>query len=42
VYAEFIKRVAEGELVNINVANEAMKQFATRHLEDVNADLNKY
>jgi agmatine deiminase len=39
VYAEFIRRVAEGEIVNINVVNEAMKQKATRHLEDVNADL---
>jgi agmatine deiminase len=39
LYAEFIKRVAEGEKVNINVANEAMKQKALRHLMDVNADL---
>jgi agmatine deiminase len=39
VYAEFIKRVAEGEKVNINVVNEAMKQKATRHLEEANADL---
>ena len=41
VYAEFIKRVAEGELVNINVANDAMKQFALSHLEKVGADLKK-
>ena len=41
VYAEFIKRVAEGELVNINVANEAMKQKAISHLQNVNADLEK-
>jgi len=39
VYAEFIKRVAEGEVVNINVADDAMKQKALRHLEKVNADL---
>ena len=41
VYAEFIKLVAEGELVNINVANEAMKRKAISHLEKVNADLKK-
>lgn len=39
VYAEFVKRVAEGELVNINVADEAMKQFAVQQLEKVGADL---
>lgn len=41
VYAEFVKRVAEGELVNINVANDAMKQAAIAHLEKANADLSK-
>jgi agmatine deiminase len=41
VYAEFIKRVAEGEKVNINVADEKMKQFAISHLEKVGADLKK-
>ena len=41
VYAEFIKRVAEGEMVKINVANEPMKQFAIAHLQNVGADLNK-
>ncbi|MFM9838466.1 MAG: agmatine/peptidylarginine deiminase [Cyclobacteriaceae bacterium] len=41
VYAEFIKRVVEGEIVNINVADEKMKQFAISHLEKVGADLNK-
>jgi agmatine deiminase len=40
VYAEFIKLVAEGEKVNINVANEKMKQTAISHLQKVNADLN--
>jgi agmatine deiminase len=38
-YAEFIKRVAEGETVNINVANEAMREKATRHLNEAGADL---
>lgn len=41
IYAEFIKLVAEGELVNINVADEAMKTKALGHLREVNADLNK-
>jgi len=39
VYSEFIKLVAEGEKVNINVADEAMKQKAIGHLEKANADL---
>ena len=39
VYAEFIKRVAEGEKVNINVLNEGMKQKALGHLQQVGADL---
>ncbi len=38
-YAEFIKRVAEGEFVNINVADEAMIKKATRHLNEAGADL---
>jgi len=33
VYCEFIKRVAEGEKVNINVTDEAMKGHATALLE---------
>ncbi len=41
VYADFIKHVAEGELVNINVVDEAMKGKAIRHLENVGADLSK-
>ncbi len=41
IYAEFIKRVAEGEMVNINVANEPMKQFAVAHLQNTGADLDK-
>lgn len=39
VYAEFVKYVAEGELVNINVADEAMKQKAVSHLEKAGVDL---
>jgi agmatine deiminase len=39
VYAQFIKLVAEGEKVNINVVDEAMKQKALRYLQQVNADL---
>ncbi|MEO5601716.1 MAG: agmatine deiminase family protein [Cyclobacteriaceae bacterium] len=39
VYAEFVKRVSEGEKVNINVADEAMKQKALSHLQRAGADL---
>ncbi|GAA4518316.1 agmatine deiminase family protein [Sphingobacterium thermophilum] len=38
-YSEFIKAVAEDQKVRINVADEAMKNFALRHLEAVNANL---
>lgn len=41
VYAEFIKRVAEGERVNINVRDEAMKQKALGHLQKEEADLSQ-
>jgi agmatine deiminase len=41
VYAEFIKRVAEGEKVNINVLNEAMKQKAWGYLQKAGADLSQ-
>lgn len=40
VYAQFIKLVAEGEKVNINVADEAMKQKALRYVQEAGADLN--
>jgi agmatine deiminase len=40
VYCEFIKRVAEGESVNINVADEAMKQFAVASLLNAGCPLN--
>ncbi len=41
IYARFIKAVAEGERVCINVSDEAMKQKALRHLQAVEADLNR-
>ncbi len=41
VYAEFVKRVAEGEKVNINVADDAMKSKALGYLESVRADLSQ-
>ncbi len=40
VYAQFVKLVAEGEKVNINVADEVMKQKAIGHLQKAGADLN--
>lgn len=40
VYAQFIKYVAEGETVNINVVDEAMKQKALRFVTEAGADLN--
>lgn len=41
IYAEFIKLVAEGEEVNINVADAAMMQKALGYLEKAAADLNQ-
>lgn len=40
VYAQFIRYVAEGETVNINVVDEAMKQKALRYVTEAGADLN--
>ncbi len=40
VYAQFIKLVAEGQQVCINVADEKMKQFAVKHLTAANCNLN--
>jgi agmatine deiminase len=40
VYAQFIKLVAEGEKVNINVADQAMKQKALDYLDKAGADFN--
>ncbi len=39
VYAQFIKLVAEGQRVCINVADEKMKAFALAHLQTAGADL---
>ena len=39
VYAEFIKLLAEGEIVNINVRDDAMKTKALGFLHTVRADL---
>ena len=41
VYAQFIKLVAQGQRICINVANEKMKAFAISNLERVEADLSK-
>ena len=40
-YATFIKEVASGEMVNINVADEGMKLSATGHLEKAGIDLSR-
>lgn len=40
-YAEFVKELAKGEIVRINVADEAMKAFATGHLEKAGTDLSR-
>jgi len=40
-YCEFIKVLAEGELVRINLADEKLKVFAIAELEAVGADLSK-
>ena len=40
-YSKFIKEVAKGQKVNINVADEAMKAFALTHLEKAGIDLSK-
>lgn len=40
-YSQFIKELTRGEKVCINVVDEAMKQFATTHLQQVGTDLSK-
>ena len=40
-YSLFIKELTKGELVRINVKDEAMKLFATGHLQKANVDLSK-
>ncbi|GIV32873.1 MAG: agmatine deiminase [Chitinophagales bacterium] len=41
VYARFVKLIAEGEKVCINVQDEKMKQFALKYLEQSEADLSQ-
>jgi agmatine deiminase len=40
-YCQFIKTVSEGEFVCINVLDNSMQSFATRHLIDASVDLSK-
>lgn len=40
VYSQFVKLLAESEKVRINVADEALKNFAIKHLQQAGADLN--
>lgn len=40
-YCEFIKYVSLGEIVNINVADEAMKAFAISHLQKAGVNLDQ-
>ena len=40
-YALFIKEVSKSELVRINVADEAMKNFAVGHLQTAGVDLSR-
>ncbi len=40
-YVEFIRELTRGELVRINVADEAMKEFAIKKLTDRSVDLSK-
>jgi agmatine deiminase len=41
VYSQFVGELAKGEDVCINVADEAMKAFATRHLQEAGADMGR-
>jgi agmatine deiminase len=40
-YSRFIKELIKGELVRINVKDEAMKLYATNHLQKADVDLTK-
>lgn len=40
-YTQFIKELTKGEKVNINVNDQAMKDFALQQLQRANADLSK-
>ena len=41
IYAQFIKAVAEGERVHINITDDVMRQKALHHLNEVGADLSQ-
>lgn len=40
-YARFIKELTKGEKVNINVNDQAMKDFALKYLQEANADISQ-
>ncbi|RYY61511.1 MAG: agmatine deiminase family protein [Chitinophagaceae bacterium] len=40
-YSQFIKEVSKSELVRINIADEAMKNFAIGHLDQAGVDLTR-
>lgn len=40
-YCRFIRELTKGEIVRINVVDEAMKSFATGHLQNAGVDLSK-
>lgn len=40
-YAQFIKELTRGEIVRINIADEAMKHFALQQIEKPGADLSR-
>jgi agmatine deiminase len=40
-YSQFLKWLAQSEKVRINVADEAMKTFATRHLQEAGVNMNQ-
>jgi agmatine deiminase len=40
-YCRFIKELTKGEIVRININDEAMKTFAVAHLQKAEVDLNK-
>jgi agmatine deiminase len=41
IYAQFIKLLAESELVRINVANTQMQEFAAKHIQAAGAEMSK-
>lgn len=41
VYSQFVRLVSEGQVVNINIADEQMKARAISHLQAANVDLHK-